>query len=699
MKYIKYLIVVLTYVITNGANAQWFWQNPLPQGNFLNDIKLINKNIGYAIGSWGTVIKTTDAGVTWKEKEFPVRNRLNAACFINESIGWVVGDTGIVAKTLDGGSSWSLLNSGTVQKLNNIYFLNEQRGFILGDWNTFLISTDGGLTWVEKNHNGRFANFYDIVFVNESIGWVSGGQTNILKTTDGGENWIQQYENNFNWEITEIDFVDEQNGWAICPYLNSRLFKTTDSGHNWSVELINTSINNAFIYDLHFVDMNLGFLVGGIGGTRGIIFKSLDGGNNWFTIRDSTSDYLTAIDLIENNGIAIGGREILKSNDNGNSWKLISKRLNLFIVNDAEFINKSVAYLSAKLDKKIFKTIDGGNTWSYTEVPSMVNEIDFVDELRGWATCDSGGILYTSDGGETWIVQVINSAENSPKNIFFINDQVGWALSIDTLIQTTDGGNNWNLKYTFNYHNSPLSMFFINQNYGWLVFYDKLLKTTNGGSNWEEISNPSQYSLQAVKFNDENIGWVVGREIYKTSDGGENWIQQQTLNNQTLNQIEIINENIIWAVGGDGGYLWYTENGGDEWKSIVSRIPGNIVTLNFVDEKFGWIVGFVGQILNTTNGGASYNQDFPIDDYLLFQNYPNPFNSSTKINWQLPNPGWQTLIIYDILGREVVKLVDEYRFAGAFEVEWNASNYASGVYLYRLNAGSYFETRKMILIR
>ena len=83
----------------------------------------------------------------------------------------------------------------------------------------------------------------------------------------------------------------------------------------------------------------------------------------------------------------------------------------------------------------------------------------------------------------------------------------------------------------------------------------------------------------------------------------------------------------------------------------------------------------------------------------LFQNYPNPFNPSTVIRYQLPVAGKVELKIYDVLGREVERLVDEMQEAGNYEVEWKATKYSSGVYVYRMQAGSYSQTKKLILMK
>ncbi len=83
----------------------------------------------------------------------------------------------------------------------------------------------------------------------------------------------------------------------------------------------------------------------------------------------------------------------------------------------------------------------------------------------------------------------------------------------------------------------------------------------------------------------------------------------------------------------------------------------------------------------------------------LAQNYPNPFNPSTHISWQSPVGSWQVLKVFDVLGNEVRTLVNEYKPAGSYEVEFDASRLASGVYYYQLQAGEYLQTKKMILVR
>lgn len=116
----------------------------------------------------------------------------------------------------------------------------------------------------------------------------------------------------------------------------------------------------------------------------------------------------------------------------------------------------------------------------------------------------------------------------------------------------------------------------------------------------------------------------------------------------------------------------------------------------FVIDSVNQSVSNISIIFNT----SSANDESPIPSSVkLYQNYPNPFNPGTQISWQSSESSWQTLKIYDVLGNEISTLVDEYKEAGTYTVEFNASNLASGVYYYKLNAGNFSGVRKMIVIK
>ncbi|MGB5288573.1 MAG: T9SS type A sorting domain-containing protein, partial [Ignavibacteriaceae bacterium] len=80
-------------------------------------------------------------------------------------------------------------------------------------------------------------------------------------------------------------------------------------------------------------------------------------------------------------------------------------------------------------------------------------------------------------------------------------------------------------------------------------------------------------------------------------------------------------------------------------------------------------------------------------------NYPNPFNPSTSIHFSIPSSEFVTLKVFDMLGNEVATIINEEKPAGSYQVEFNASQLSSGIYFYTINAGSFIETRKMILLK
>jgi hypothetical protein len=153
--------------------------------------------------------------------------------------------------------------------------------------------------------------------------------------------------------------------------------------------------------------------------------------------------------------------------------------------------------------------------------------------------------------------------------------------------------------------------------------------------------------------------------------------------------------------------VWKTTNGGNIWgyQEIDSSYHiGFLASMDFINPNTGW--AFEGNGVKTTNGGGIFTgirniQSF-VKNYELKQNYPNPFNPITKISFDLPKDAKIKLIVYDILGREVTRLLNsEFLQAGKHIIDFDAMKYnlASGVYFYRIEAGDYNAVKKMVLIK
>ncbi|MBK7381392.1 MAG: T9SS type A sorting domain-containing protein [Ignavibacteriales bacterium] len=128
------------------------------------------------------------------------------------------------------------------------------------------------------------------------------------------------------------------------------------------------------------------------------------------------------------------------------------------------------------------------------------------------------------------------------------------------------------------------------------------------------------------------------------------------------------------------------------------------MTYQFIDTKMnsGSYVYRLKQIDYDGSFEYSYEVEAIISspvEYSLLQNYPNPFNPNTSINYSIPEKAFVTLKIYDVLGNEVVELINEQKEPGNYQIDFNASGLSSGIYYYTLTAGNFTSTKKMILMK
>ena len=152
----------------------------------------------------------------------------------------------------------------------------------------------------------------------------------------------------------------------------------------------------------------------------------------------------------------------------------------------------------------------------------------------------------------------------------------------------------------------------------------------------------------------------------------------------TLNATEPQMIIVAYTIGSGDNYLNSVRNGKELIPGIINEYESNFSSLTY----------------------QSGDPLYPVVDFYLYQNYPNPFNPSTTIRYQIPEAGLVSIKIFDILGREIKTLVNEFKPAGRYEVEFDAANYASSVYFYQIKAlpiggqaGDYFTTKKMTLIK
>jgi hypothetical protein len=143
------------------------------------------------------------------------------------------------------------------------------------------------------------------------------------------------------------------------------------------------------------------------------------------------------------------------------------------------------------------------------------------------------------------------------------------------------------------------------------------------------------------------------------------------------------------------GYIFSLSNWNFWWRTRLYETPQTRI----FHDPGGTIVEYTNVSYYTSMlTGLETIPEIP-EEFNLSQNYPNPFNASTKIKYSVPSNEFVKMVVFDITGKEITTLVNENKTAGIYEITFDASNYPSGVYYYKLTADNFTETRKMILIK
>jgi photosystem II stability/assembly factor-like uncharacterized protein len=414
------------------------------------------------------------------------------------------------------------------------------------------------------------------------------------------------------------------------------------------------------LYSIFFINPSTGWACG----NNGKILSTVNGGYNWNERTSNTDNNLFSIFFLnQNTGWVCGGK------------------------------NYS-AELPAYQDC-ILKTTNGGTIWQtiYNQVPAypvVFTDIYFSDAnngmvigSQGLSLVSYGVIMKTSNGGQGWTSFIVDSLART--SLAFVNNLTGYLAC----------------SYYIDYHDL-------------FTYNSYVFKTTNFGINWNPVYSVNNKSITVLSCPDVNNVFGGGMSItstgiiYKTQNGGSNWQEVNPDSSGEIISVSAPSFNFVWATTYNKKILAST-NGGLNWYFQINPVDAILNNLFFADNLTGWAVGNSGTILKTTTGGVvGIKPDLQPVSFSLSQNYPNPFNPATKIKFQAPlsppEGGKQevSLIIYDVLGKEVAVIFSSPwgRIGGAtYEAEWDASNYPSGVYFYKLTAGDYADTKKMVLIK
>jgi photosystem II stability/assembly factor-like uncharacterized protein len=407
-------------------------------------------------------------------------------------------------------------------------------------------------------------------------------------------------------------------------------------------------------------------------------YGSLAGDTLWRVQPSGTSNRLRGACIVNaTTRVAVGERgTILRTTDGGKTWLAQSAGTQMDL-NGACFTNVNSGIAVGNYGT-ILRTTNGGSTWKdlSTGTGEWLWKVRFIGPNNGTIVGMNGGIFRTTNGGASWTHQT-SGTTNALFDVSWVDANIGTAVGAGVILRTTNGGATW----TSQTNGVPTSVTyygvsFMNADTGIAVGdYCTILRTADGGATWTVQTNglDAFAYFYGVSFTNANTGFVVGSSgiIYKTTDGGITWNRHYTSTSNHLQGVSFYDVNTGMVVGDYGTIFSYS--GRD---SLTSTRPDN------------------GQISDSTNVIPQ-----TIDHYALDQNYPNPFNPTTTIGFTIPYAGHVSLTVFDIIGREVAVLVNEELAAGTYAREWDGLHFPTGVYFYRLQAGTYVETRKLVVLK
>ena len=585
----------------------------------------VDATVGYAVGAIGTILKTTDDGVTWSAQTSGTGNNLLAVQFpVDATTGYATGDNGTILKTIDGGAIWTSQSSGTINHLRSVDFpVDATTGYVTGANGTILTTTDGGVTWTSQS-SGTPSALWGVDFpVDATTGYSVGDRGTILKRTSGGFS-------TFTWLANAIDVSLTTTGrWqdiALETYLpagatgavielsnsgtqskkgvlrgkedtrnywsgNINLNLITPSRHQYQIvkvdadRLIQGRINN--------VDMKfrlLGYTTGADPSYFATPPDITPGAGGWTTVDvsalvDADADGVILFIQHQANNVASYGMREFGSTDNTLSIGNWENRMHLVGLDAAKRFkanlqnNKIQVYLVGQTK---------GSVVYYTNNAALPDP-----PLNSWQARDADDYAVAPEANGLFF-SVWNGNEESLNDIGFRHG---------------DSTDDWDHRKLDGWQGLQAATG-INDAIVWDQYQgangiDVSIAAYTTELNWTAQTSGTTNDLRAVHFPvDATTGYAVGSNgtILKTTDGGDNWNSQSSGTIWDLWAVHFpVDATTGYAVVSNGTIL-KTTDGGDNWTTETTPTTEILRGLHFpVDTTTGYAVGYSGTILKTTS--------------------------------------------------------------------------------------------------
>lgn len=600
---------------------------------------------------------------------------------------------------------WVQLNSGVTTGLVHLNFLNANTGFAVSP---LIRTTDGGNSWTLIPMGGY--NFSRVYFFDLNTGYGMGGGS-VYKTTNGGANWTTSISD----YVEQMYFVNVNTGYFVNSFEFgiSDFLGTTNAGQNWNV--LSSYLLYSYYHDLihyysiHFVNPSVGCLVGVtyyqtyMNGAY--VLKTTDAGLDWQNLLVSSGNDVYSDCCFSSPNFGYITSYAWSGADSGKIYNQSSNLLlaynhKLYGVNSP---SQSVV-CAVGVAGSIVKTTDSGVTWQIQSSPvsTVLNKVQFIDNNTGYIVGNNGTILKTTTGGV--IYNTISGQIRFQDNNQIVTSGFVKAVKYDRIqnqIITIDSASiqsNGTYSLTRIPQDSIYIMAFENDE-AQLVFVPTYYPST---TNWRSAT---------VLYPSGNLSGI-DILVYRIISTGGPYHISGLVSNYTQAPLSGLKDAIVYAkIGNDyKGYSITNSSGlyridsltSGSYNLMVDRIGYSSQNRQVIITSFSKdTINFIFNLTKVTNNGS----EIP-GSYFLCNNYPNPFNPKTIIKYQIPSANNVRLFIYDVLGREITTLIDERQEAGTYEIEFDGSNFASGVYFYRMEVqktGSpgydFIQSKKMVLMK
>jgi photosystem II stability/assembly factor-like uncharacterized protein len=369
---------------------------------------------------------------------------------------------------------------------------------------------------------------------------------------------------------------------------------------------------------------------------------------------------------------------------------------------------------------RIFRTLNSGINWDVVPVTGMTHEVGCIAAITPDLAYVGEGIVNgyanlfkTTNGGLNWV-----SVYQTPNNRGFFNGLIFGLAIAERIYRSSNSGVNWielnaGANGVSNAHNSLMLVDNIFYGFGLNNGAARVKLTVDNSATWltQTINITGNYT-SAIGFHSNKLYGVAATSsslpiIARTTDGGATWssvnIGAGISGTCFFNWIE--NTPVVYIVGSNGVIKRSNDNG-LTWVITPTAGVTGIAHFDFININnviYGYAVAVNGSVIKLVDSiliitGINNIKTSPVE-YSLSQNYPNPFNPSTNISFTIPAAGLTKLSVFNYLGQEAAVLKNEFMTPGSYDIVFDASKFASGVYYYKLVSGDYTNTKKMILVK